>query len=82
MGIMCSDKSVKARNQLHHEHSPHNPALSITDEGLQVRPRIEANVDNCCRCRSDTALHLVAKRPCLKWPAPKDGLLLVARTLH
>ena len=40
----------KGWNQLDDEHSPHNPALTITDERLQTGARDETDLDYCCRC--------------------------------
>lgn len=58
---MWSEMTIKAGNQLYQKHSPHNPALHITNARLPIGYRNEASLDCCCCNRSDPTCDMVFK---------------------
>lgn len=69
---MWSEMAINTGNQIYQKHSPHNPALHITNEGLQIGARYETDMDYCCHCWSDSTGRMGLQRSPVSY-SPTDG---------
>jgi hypothetical protein len=69
-------------NQPEYQRAPHNPALTITDEGLSNRARYEAHLDHRDYCRRDPAHCMDAQKALVGCLAHGWALSFIEKVFH